>query len=319
MGRVLVFKIGAIGDVLMSTPFVRQLSKYHHVDYLVGKSGSVALAKNKHIKNIISFDESIFFKKRVGDFLSLVRTIRAKKYDAIYVLDKHWIFGLFAKLCGIKKRFGFKRGAVCFHTAFVRYGAIRHEAHYYLDLLALTNSKANYADYRYDVALSKVKLPLELAKPFVVLINNGGNNVGEQSQIRRMPSALFTDVVQSYTKKHTVVFIGVEREKAYYDQFVGKGIVNLCGKYTLSETAYVLSCAASIVTTDCGLMHIAGGVNPKHTLCVFGPTHPVRKCPKGCNYIWKDSLLYTDKYEVYGAVPLSSFFSQLSVADFSSK
>ena len=65
--KILLFKTGAIGDTLMTTPLVRQLRQSYpkaRIDYLIGKSASQALLNNPNINNIIKFDEAIFFKKK---------------------------------------------------------------------------------------------------------------------------------------------------------------------------------------------------------------------------------------------------------------
>jgi len=65
--KILLFKIGAIGDVLMTTPLVRQLRKNFpeaKIDYLIGKSSSKILEGNKNIDEIIPFKETIFTEKK---------------------------------------------------------------------------------------------------------------------------------------------------------------------------------------------------------------------------------------------------------------
>ena len=109
MKRILLFKIGAIGDVLMTTPFVRQLKKQFPgvlADYMVGKKTKDILSGNPHIHDIIAFDESVFTSKNILALLSFFRRIRKMRryYDAVVVFDKHRIFGLLFALAGYKKR-----------------------------------------------------------------------------------------------------------------------------------------------------------------------------------------------------------------------
>lgn len=117
MQSILFFKIGAIGDTLMTTPLVRQVKKTGaRVGYFVGKRSAVVLQGNTSIDQVFTFDESIFEKKTLMNIFRMVkflRTLRALRnhyhYKTIVVLDRHRIFGLFAKLAGFKKRVGLDR------------------------------------------------------------------------------------------------------------------------------------------------------------------------------------------------------------------
>lgn len=55
--KILLFKIGAIGDVIMTTPFVRQLrTNLGHsaiIDYMVGHRSKPVILGNPHLSNII--------------------------------------------------------------------------------------------------------------------------------------------------------------------------------------------------------------------------------------------------------------------------
>lgn len=117
MQSILFFKIGAIGDVLMTTPLVRQVKQSGaRVGYFVGKRASVILQGNKTINEVAVFDESIFEKKTIGNIFRMIQLVLQLRhmrhhyhYKTIVVLDRHRIFGLLAKLAGFKKRVGLDR------------------------------------------------------------------------------------------------------------------------------------------------------------------------------------------------------------------
>ena len=107
MKHILLFKIGAIGDVLMTTPFIRQLKKQFPgvlIDYMVGKKTKNILSNNPYIRDIIVFDESVFTSKNIFALLSFLKIRKMSHYyDAVVIFDKHRIFGLLFKLAGYKK------------------------------------------------------------------------------------------------------------------------------------------------------------------------------------------------------------------------
>ena len=312
--KILLWKIGALGDIVMTTPLVRQLRRAlpgASIDYLTGRGCASILQGNPHIDQIRSFDESILYGGQVGRLREVLPLLRG--YDCIFVLDKHWIFPLLSRLAGTPTRIGFQRrpheGLLLTQT--VRYGALRHEIDYYLDLA----EAAGWPIRRDDVALEG---PMEAAfscEPgSVVLINSGGDNANENSKVRRMPDTLFGALVEAFVEQHPVIFIGSASEANYYERFSGLGRTNLCGRTSLAQATSVLRQAARVITTDTGLMHLAAAVNQQVT-AVFGPTHPLRKCPPGACWAWGDEMRYEPRYELFGTVPAGDYFGSLTAAD----
>jgi ADP-heptose:LPS heptosyltransferase len=312
--KILLWKIGALGDIVMTTPLVRQLRRAlpgASIDYLTGLGCASILAGNPHIDEVRVFDESILYGGQLGRVREVLPLLRG--YDCLFTLDKHWIFPLLARLAGAPARIGFRRrpfeGPML--TAKVRYGALRHEIDCYLDLA----EAAGWPIARDDVALDgpgESDFACDTAS--VVLVNSGGENANENSQVRRMPDDLFGNLVDACATHAPVVFVGSAAEAGYYERFAGAGRTNLCGRTRLGEAARVLRRAARVITTDTGLMHLAAAVNPRVT-AVFGPTHPLRKCPPSARWAWADEARYDPRYELYGTVPSGNFFGSLTVAD----
>jgi ADP-heptose:LPS heptosyltransferase len=312
--KILLWKIGALGDILMTTPLVRQLRRTlpgASIDYLTGHRCTAILAGNPHIDRVRGFDETILYAgqaRRAPELLPLLRG-----YDCIFTLDKHWIFALLARLARIPARVGFRRRAHegLLLTRTVHYGALRHEIDYYLDLADV----AEWSASRDDVALEASAEAAFACEPgSMVLINSGGDNANENSRVRRMPDTLFGALVEACAAQHPVIFIGSASEASYYERFAGAGRSNLCGLTSLAQATGVLRQAARVITTDTGLMHLAGAVNRQVT-AVFGATHPLRKCPPGVRWAWGDEERYDPRYELFGTVPTGRYFGDLTVGD----
>jgi ADP-heptose:LPS heptosyltransferase len=312
--NILLWKIGALGDVLMTTPLVRQLRRalpQARIDYLVGKSSRIALERNPHLDDVVEFDDTILYRARaarLGEVLA-----KLKGYDSIYVLDKHWIFALLARASRTAQRIGFRRRAfeAFGMTHSVPYGALRHEIDCYLDLAEAAGITVD----RRDVAIEFAgEAPFDVAPGTTVLVNSGGANAYETSQVRRMPDALFGELVGACAEERPVAFLGSGSEAAYYERFASPRCTNLCGQTSIRQAASVLHQAARVITTDTGLMHLAAALNPRVT-AVFGPTHPHRKCPPRARWVWADQARYDPAYEVFGRVPPGRFFESLRVED----
>jgi len=329
--KILLFKLGAIGDVLMTTPLIRQLRKQYpnaKIDFLIGKISSQVLINNDYLDDVIKFDESIFEKKEIFSYYRLVKQIRKRKYDIVYVLDKHWIFNLTVKLFTIPERIGFNRGKEgIFLTNKVDYGSVRHEINYYLDLAKTSGINVNYIDNRLDLFPrekdeNKVN---ELMKKYnltnyYVLVNSGGNKLSLTEQLREIPTNIFADLIRKVTNKNKVVFLAVKGEKYYYDSFVlNENCINLAGETNIQETYLIMKKAKKIVVPDCGQMHMASAAN-NNIVSVFGPSNPHRKAPlnKGARFIWHDQDKYQPDYEIYGtlpSLPKGEYFKSLKLED----
>lgn len=298
----------------MTTPLVRQARKAlpdARIDYIVGQSCAGILAGNPDVNRVIPFDESILYRRKLLKAGSIVRLLRG--YDAVFVLDKHWIFPLLARLANVPTRIGFARRRLdgFFLTRKVRYGPVQHEVAYYLALGTAFGLPVDLA----DVALEQSPAIATLVQPpYTVLINGGGANANERSTVRRMPEPLFSELVNACLVNGTVVFLGAGDESEYYEKFSLPGTVNLCGRTSLQEVSGVLRHAQSVFSTDTGLMHMAGAVNPRLT-AIFGPTHPGRKCPHGARWAWTDQDIYDDRYELYGELPSLKFFQRMRLED----
>ena len=328
--KILLFKIGAIGDTLMTTPLIRQLRNNFpdaQIDYLVGKSSFQILEDNPNLSTIIPFDENIYFKHDFLKYIQLIKEIRKKLYDVIFVLDKHGVFNLTAKLFGIRERIGFDRlgREGFFLTHKVLYGPVRHEIIYYLNLADRYGISVNYKDLKMDLIINpNIKLKIKNMlfekgiEDYVVLINSGGNNCGECSKIRKLPDELFRGLVARMAENSNVIFIGGTDERLYYEKFVlNDNCFNFAGQTSIKESAAILKYAKKVVTSDSGPMHMASAVND-NIISIFGPTNPDRKAPscKNCISIWKDQDIYDENYELYGKIPKNkSFFKRIKIED----
>jgi ADP-heptose:LPS heptosyltransferase len=313
--KVLLWKIGALGDVVMTTPLVRQLRRQlpgAQIDYLVGRSFRAVLEGNPHLDHVIDFDDGILFGARAARLRDILRKLRG--YDVVYVLDKHWIFTWLAWLSGTPRRIGYRRRAIegWPNTANVPFGALRTDIDYYLDLLEAAGLRVDREDRRPELP---PPAPYELPGPYVVAINAGGNNPGETSDVRQLPRPLFEGLVAHLSSRRRVVFLGSRSERAYYEPFAtAYGALNLCGTTSLPQSWGVLAKAEAVYTTDTGLMHMAAAVN-SNVLGIFGPTHPLRKCPPGARWVWRAEDMHDPDYELHGRVPRGRFFDRMRLED----
>ncbi|MEK6887003.1 MAG: glycosyltransferase family 9 protein [Nanoarchaeota archaeon] len=318
--KILLFKVGALGDVLMTTPLVRQLRKAFpksEIVYYVGKYAADVINGNKNLDRIEVFDQNIFYKKNPLKALSLRNKIKREKFDLAFVLDKHWSFGLFAKLCGIPLRLGFNRnGEGKYHTHSMIYQQVRHEVHYYLSLLELLSIKPNNEDINLELPLVKKDLTFansffkknKLTGKVIGIVPGGGKNPGEKEPIRRLAPEKVIELLKRLSKTNKILLIGGPEDVELCDgiiKFLKSGnIISAAGKSSRKQSAALMKKCSVIVCGDSGPMHIASAVNDK-IVSLFGPTNPKRKAPlhESSIAIWHDQEIYEESYELYGKLP----------------
>ncbi len=325
--KILIFKIWALWDVLMTTPFVRELKKQNknmQIDYLTWESNYILLKDNKYIDNIFTMKDDLFFKYRFLEYFKLILKIRKEKYDKIYVLDKHWIFSLTAFLFWIKKRIWFFRDKISkiFLTWWVKYGwQIKFEVDYYLELLWDVDknvSKKLYFNLQ-EKNEEKVLKYLEenKIKDYIVVINDWWNNWFEVWWVRMLSNEKFKQLLEQLSKEDKIFLLAWSNMKDYYNKFIlNENIINSAWLFKIPESIALLKYAKKVYSTDCGPMHMASTVND-NIIWFFWPTHPKRKftCIWWKYYFTKeDEKQYTFDYEDWWKIPVwKEFFRDLDI------
>ena len=312
--KILLFKIGAIGDTLMTTPLIRQLRQAFpkaRIDYLIGKSASQALLNNKNINNVIKFDEAIFFKKKPFKLINLISGIREEKYDIIFVLDRHWIFNLTARLFNIPTRIGFdrngKEGIGLTHK--IHYQRRRHDIYYYLNQLNALNVEPNYYDTKLDLILTKKDKNFankffrihKLTKDTVGICPGGGDNPGQKLNAKIWNVNNYVKLVKKIRKP--ILLLGGtmdgDKEEAI---LTSKTVNSTIGTTTIHQSTALMAKCGKIICNDSGPMHMASAAND-NVIALFGPTDPKRLGPlnKGSKIIWKQKEpSYTNRGKYFG-------------------
>jgi len=298
--KILLFKIGALGDLLMTTPLARQLRRRFPgatIDFLAGRSFTRILEGNRNLDRIIPFPEEIFFRRRWVDCAGLVRKIRAERYDTIFVLDRHWAFPLSAFLFRAGRRIGFDRrgreGILLTHR--VRFEAVRHEIHYYLDLLAAV-AEPDYGDVTMDFRLDRAdeefadrfysENGLE-GKRVVCLAPGGGVNPGQEMAAKRWPVGRFAELARLLLDGgFSVALVGGETDRPFGEWIRSRVDVPSGIGASLGGSAALMRKAFAVVASDGGPMHLAASMNDR-VISLFGPTDPRRLAPlNGFRTLW---------------------------------
>ena len=112
--------------------------------------------------------------------------------------------------------------------------------------------------------------------------------MGDKFSIKNWGYKNFADLIVLLLRKfngHKIIVFGTGKDGNVFKSFKTNKpshIINAVDKYTLQETAYLLSKCDFLVSNDTGLAHVASAVGCE-TYTIFGPSNPIK------NHPWKKS------------------------------
>lgn len=338
--KILLIKKGAIGDLLMATPLIRQLKtklKNCQLDIMVGESSAVALKGNKYLDNQIILNDKYFKLSGVTKFARQLYKVR-NDYDFIFILDKHWYFSLLVSKLTNSIVIGYAREniAKAFLDKYVEYHDVtRYHSYYYLDLLDKTGiAHADYQDVTLDLTVTYADecaaldfITLQALENYVIVVNSGGNNAFEQNGLRMLPEDKVLQLINKLLLQEKIIILGGAQIDFEHNELYRKKLnyhprlINAAGKLSLAESAYLFKHADHVYTTDCGAMHIGVACNLYAKMTTFfGPSNPQHILPP--DYLeyahWGDEDIYSTSYQLYGKIRKKEppYFVDLDVYSF---
>ena len=320
--KVLILRSGAFGDILMTTPLVRLLHDNNYiVDYCVGDSFAVGLKGNTNVRKVIPFNyEKCYVKRNLIELIKLVFKIKKNNYDLIFVLDKHWGFGIIGAM-SCKFRIGFDRYGEGFaNNLNVKYEQKKHDIKYYLDFARFLGLKYEEKDYQMDLKIPRQDIDMALmfckGKNIVGICPGGGKNAGQSLDLKIWGKENYVHLVKEIVKEkkfikgktknndNYVVLLGGPTDVSTCDYIIKnltdkekQKVHSFVGKLSIPQTTSIMKYCKAVVCNDSGPMHMAASVNNK-VISIFGPTNPIVLAPlhKESKFIWKETKSCFDIY-----------------------
>ncbi|MDD5066691.1 MAG: glycosyltransferase family 9 protein [bacterium] len=262
MKKILLIRFSSFGDVILLRPVI---DKLHKAGY------SVDLATKKRYKEIFQHDPCLHQILYLEDFKSLFRLIsriRMNQYDKI--LDLHsnlrtFFIRLFLPFKVITyKKYRFRR------SLFMR--------------LKINLLKGNSVIRNYLNVLKKLHIPVQ-AKDGAYRIRIDAKAVSKSIVVQAGSRGLVTlapfakyftkewcsynELIKVLRKKYRVCIIGEKKDFSRASGF--PGILNLCGRASFHDMAYLISKSRLFICNDSGLMHLGAGT-PAPMIVLLGST-----------------------------------------------
>ena len=303
--KILIIKFRNIGDVLLSTPLIENL-KYHfpesQIDFALNSGCQDMVTLNPNINNIFIYDrakiKSFNFANQIFEEIKFLKTIVSNNYDLVLNLtegDRGAAIALFSQA---KQKIGFKprKGLMKFLNIFTHYvddSIMMHTVEKDLQFMQFLGKNINSK----RVSIVWEKQDSETIDHLLLKYN-----VEEYVHIHPVSRWMFKcweddrmakviDYLQD-VKKIKVILTAAPDEKELkrvkkITALCQTDPIDLSGKLTLKEMAYLSSKAKLFFGTDTAPMHIAAAVDTQ-VIALFGASHPNLWGPWDNNYTKTD-------------------------------
>jgi len=282
--KILVIKLRAIGDVLLSTVVLRNLRAAYpdaQIDFLTEVLSRNVVEGNPDVDSVVAFDN----KNQSG--IDLILSVRRRKYDLILDLFGNPRSALVTYLSGARYRVGyrFKWRQYCYTVVVNPRGGEVHNTEFNLDALRavgvpiVESSTCFPIDRSADSFAQRFFQEHCLLGKFVVALNHGGGWISKRWRIPQF-SALGDLVAERYDAKILVIWGPGERSAAEQIQRSMNAKAILIPPCDLKQLAAILRHSSAVITNDSGPMHIAAAVGTP-VVAIFGPTRPELQGPVG--------------------------------------
>jgi heptosyltransferase II len=275
----LVIQTSFLGDVILTTPLIAELSKRGPVDVLVTLTGATALANNPAIRTVIPYDKRGTYGSAQGLWQTL-REIRARRpYNAAYLAQGSFRSGLIAMMTGAKERIGFasSTGRVLYTTQL----PYRPELHHAQRLWSLSMSECADPPSRDQIRPRLFPSDQDRTRVDVLLRQTGSTEEpfvalapGSAWGTKRWP--YFPALAKKLADDYRIAIIGSKADAslatAIADGLPPERVINGLG-LPLLASAELIGRARTIVTNDSAPQHLASAMGTP-TLTIFGPTVP---------------------------------------------
>lgn len=284
ISKILVIKLRAIGDVLLSTVVLKNLREAFpqaQIDFLTEKPSREVLEGNSDITSSIIFDNT------TQNGAGLVFDIRRRNYDLIIDLFGNPRSALITFFSGAPHRVGyrFKWRRHCYNIIVEPRGGDVHNTEFNLDALRKIQIPVNSTSPNFplqDIAERYAENFFKTAgldRQSVVALNPGGGWYTKRWRAQHF--ARLGDMITAYTNSPVIIIWGPgEQNEAEQIRSSMKSDAILIPKTTLKELASLLKRCLVMVTNDSGPMHIAAAVGTP-VVAIFGPTNPELQGPVG--------------------------------------
>lgn len=269
MKKILLIRFSSIGDLVLTTPVIRALSKQiegSEIHFLTKRRFVGILENNPYLTQVHSFDENLN---------EVIPQLKQEKFDLIVDLHKNLRSNLVKRKLKVKSisfdKLNLKKWLA------VRFKINRlpqkHIVDRYFDALKSLDIKNDLLGLDYfegeENRKTRSMLPEQFQKSYVVFALAGTYFT------KKIPFEKWIEMAK--LSPLPILLLGGPTEKELGEKLMSDSlnqpIFNGCGSFNLNQSAALIRDAELVITGDTGLMHIAAAYKKK-TISLWGNTIP---------------------------------------------
>lgn len=272
--KILIIQTAFIGDAILTTPIIRAMKSTFNeaeIDIIAIPETADVFLYNRNISNIITFNKRVM-SKRLKSFFSIVMELRRKRYDLAVSIQSSMTSSLIMLLGGIKYRLGFPHQKFLTHT-------IEHKKgfHFRLRILRLMEALSR-EQFGGDTEMFWSSSEEEKVSEVLKSCESGKHIIlapGSAQFTKQWPKNSFGLLAKMLEDDgFSLFFIGGKQDRELGEEIIlshGLSTKNLCGKFSILESAALIKRADLVISNDSAPLHIANAVNTP-VVAIFGPT-----------------------------------------------
>jgi ADP-heptose:LPS heptosyltransferase len=314
--RILVIKLGALGDFIQALGPMQAIRSNHRGAYLalLTTAPFAGLASDSGLFDEIWIDDRAP-ARRLGSWLRLASWLWRNRFTRVYDLQTSrrtgWYYLLLRALHPLHPPEWSGIAPFCSHPHANASRNSMHTVERQADQLRMAGiGKVDAADLSFLAAdIERFDLP----KRFVLFVPGGAAHRPE----KRWPADSYAELGRELAVRGlSVLVIGAEPERAIADAIVTAcpGTRSLVGKTSFAEIAELARRAAAAVGNDTGPMHIVAGVGCPSIVLFSAASDPALCAPRGkwVRVLRRAGLRDLGVAEVAAALPLEGAQAQRS-------
>jgi len=289
INKILVVKLRAIGDVLLSTAVLKNL-RYNFpnakIDFLTEPPAKEIVDGNPFI------DELIIFEREKNNLIKFWE-LRKRKYDLVIDLFCNPRSALLTFITGAKYRVGyaFRGRSYAYNVKLKPRKEVHHNVEFNLDALRAIGleiiDKEIYIQLNEEAEKFAEKFWKEnnLNGKMVIALNPSGTWETKRWGIEKF--AKLGDIIAKNFNAKILILWGNQKEledaQKIFSIMEEKPLIP--PKTNLKQLASILKRCSFTISNDSGPMHISTAVGTP-TLGIYGPTNPYAQGPYGEKHLW---------------------------------
>ena len=279
--RILVLKISSLGDLILSIPALKALKEnvpHSTITLITLKEYAPLFYECPYLDEVIAIEATY---KKIRTLLKIGLEVRRRSFDYIIDLQNNFASHCIAFLGLYQKSFGYSRKLGFLLTHRVKYTketmSPLDSQEKVLNLLGVRLKEKKLIFWDIDNRSVLEKFGLHTSDTLI------GINVSASLRwkTKNWPHTHIKKLIEIIAKDlpgAKVILVGDRHSTDDADLIQSaskKNVINLCGRTTLKELAYLLRAFDVFVTQDTASLHLALSVGVS-TVALFGPTDPAR-------------------------------------------